>query len=1355
MFPDGSTIRKLSSAREIIAFAEDIPDREGYAFNGWYYDAAGEHRASLDSRPYELTSLPPKGVVLYANWTSDYHTLTYIFDGDEAPYSGGFYFETRADISGLFKKLVYKIPSGLAIIDDYYPGQANEVLNEDHHYSADIFSSGNWWYTDAARKVKNTIYPIKGYKPESDLTLYAGYVKNATVITLKSCDGTGYFKYPCLNVNYAQGTQLSGIYDTADVRLAETSDYSLTVWNYFDLPTNEYAVNNYLGNSDGGKVFTGWYYDKECTKPIESTKLSYTSEDMVIYAGWESKYKKLTLDPNGGYYYVRSIGIVKKDQKYTDPITLPIKKSEKDFYNYDNLVISNKRNYKFLGWASDPKAKKPETGNVFVVYPESDNCYLISINSAFDKDKDKTLYAVWEKTGEEEENAVTLDTKTSSLIAREGMALTVTASVTGDDICEKTVEWTITDDDEAIDVISIKNKTPDGRTIEVVPNLSVEKESKAILTAFVTSEDGEKFEDSCVITVSPQPTASAPVASITGTSVKKGTKVRLSTSTPYADIYYRFGADSEEYLYTDAFVIEDDIEITAYTKKNGFKNSEEKVFSYTVVKDDWGDISEPSVKALFTDSSKVPSGIWYMIKGDTDENGLSLPDVARSYTKGGAVSRCELYTGDSITFDGAVDVYHSTTKLVKNRDYTLIYSNNKAAADKAAAKKAPSITITGKGNYRGKAVFTFTIAKAPLSYAEVTSEHKLAVGAGNKAKLSSVKPVISYKGKKLALNKDYVLKYYKAAKFTDDNEVPATEILKNVGDIYYVLPVAKDTGNFAGQMLNDQAVTVCATDSKTTASVNKLKAVDSLGKAIKVEYDSEKAVDIAGIFDNTKENSPKAFVKDGKKILTYGTDYEIRPIEDDDYKSSGTHSFILAGCGRELTPEELKEGKKNYVGEKVMTFEITGVSMKKVKIAGLLTNVQYKGSSIDLTDLFNPDDKVVMSRNEAIDKGAPGEKATQPVLYYSNKVKVGNKTQNMLIGLTPGIDYTYSMDNIINTGKYTLTFTGKGKFTGSISKTITVKAYDLKKDPGQNLVVEVDPATYEKAGAKPAVTVSFITKKDDQGNAIDYISMKEGVDFTVTYSNNTRIFDDESVLKDPKVKRKPTVTIKGKGNFAGNNATTNFLINKKEVSKLTLSAPDVVYNSKGKNGYYIVAPKILDGTKAVSIGMNKDVDAISKSDYEYFYAEDTIVEGKTRNAGTVIAASDKLPQGTLIKVQVTVKCSAKSPYVSESKGSVLTGYYRIIESGKDISRFAAKVVDPSKLSFDDGNEIIPLKSSDIEVSYKVKGRKNPIVLDPCYYDVISVTNNRFIGTASVNIKGKKPYGGVKTITFRITAKNLN
>ena len=64
------------------------------------------------------------------------------------------------------------------------------------------------------------------------------------------------------------------------------------------------------------------------------------------------------------------------------------------------------------------------------------------------------------------------------------------------------------------------------------------------------------------------------------------------------------------------------------------------------------------------------------------------------------------YTGKVLKPD--VELYDGDTKLILNKDYKLSYSRTKKVAE-ASDKKAPTITITGKGNYKGKLKTTFTI----------------------------------------------------------------------------------------------------------------------------------------------------------------------------------------------------------------------------------------------------------------------------------------------------------------------------------------------------------------------------------------------------------------------------------------------------------------------------------------------------------------------------------------------------------------------------------------------------------------------------------------------------------------------
>ena len=73
------------------------------------------------------------------------------------------------------------------------------------------------------------------------------------------------------------------------------------------------------------------------------------------------------------------------------------------------------------------------------------------------------------------------------------------------------------------------------------------------------------------------------------------------------------------------------------------------------------------------------------------------------------------YTYDGQAKEPTVTVKDGETTLVLNTDYTVSYSNNINAAT-ASATNAPTVTITGKGNYDSNttATKTFTISKATM-----------------------------------------------------------------------------------------------------------------------------------------------------------------------------------------------------------------------------------------------------------------------------------------------------------------------------------------------------------------------------------------------------------------------------------------------------------------------------------------------------------------------------------------------------------------------------------------------------------------------------------------------------------------
>ncbi|MBR6996988.1 MAG: signal peptidase I [Ruminococcus sp.] len=54
------------------------------------------------------------------------------------------------------------------------------------------------------------------------------------------------------------------------------------------------------GSKHNGYSFKGWFYDKACQIPVDFEGMTMPSNNMKVYAGWEPKWYRIEIDPNGG-----------------------------------------------------------------------------------------------------------------------------------------------------------------------------------------------------------------------------------------------------------------------------------------------------------------------------------------------------------------------------------------------------------------------------------------------------------------------------------------------------------------------------------------------------------------------------------------------------------------------------------------------------------------------------------------------------------------------------------------------------------------------------------------------------------------------------------------------------------------------------------------------------------------------------------------------------------------------------------------------------------------------------------------------------------------------------------------------
>ena len=698
------------------------------------------------------------------------------------------------------------------------------------------------------------------------------------------------------------------------------------------------------------------------------------------------------------------------------------------------------------------------------------------------------------------------------------------------------------------------------------------------------------------------------------------------------------------------------------------KNSEYKWFS--VPYEDWGEIPA-SFKAIFNnDYTQVPEGIWYVFGNNT----MGYTPVYTSADE--IIDYSEVYTGSAITFNENVYVFHGSRKLWENRDYTLSYKNNVNAADAHSGAKAPVINVKGKGTYSSTADFKFSIRKTDLSKATLVSERIVTAAAGSK--IGTIKPSLTFAGKKLTAGKDYDLSYYYDS--VADSHKIADPAKTNVaaGGYYQIWITAHAGSNFEGAFA--QTVTVRGVDAKAKNIVAMNKVKVNAPKAKDLPY-TESGYKLSELFDNSNGKAAKATVVNRKEVLEYGKHYTVySPDEDENgvIKDSGKHTVVIHGCDNE------------HVGDKLATIEIGGTPAGKVKIAGLASNVEYSGKSYTYADLFTPD------------KTTKANKWNRITLYVVNNKKIETLEEDK--------DYKVEVSHNGATGKVDVIYTFMGKYNGVTKKAVNVKVRNITA-----ATVEVSDAEFSKAGAVPD---DIVVKLGDE-------ILREGIDYTLSYSNNAKPGKKTD-------KSAPTVTATGIGNYAGK-AIGKYNVNKSDIRKhVTLAATDKTYDEKAKPGYFKSVPKLMDGGKAISVG--KDVSKINKTDYKYYYA----------GTDTEIPDDTIVPAGTWIEVRVTVKCLDNSPYEA-GENLVLTGRYRMIQKGYDLK--SAKVTVKNKnIQFNNGKPIL------LENNLSVVLNKKELTTDD--YEIVSIRNNRFLGTATVEIRGKGQYGGSKTFTFKISAKAL-
>lgn len=637
-------------------------------------------------------------------------------------------------------------------------------------------------------------------------------------------------------------------------------------------------------------------------------------------------------------------------------------------------------------------------------------------------------------------------------------------------------------------------------------------------------------------------------------------------------------------------------------------------------------------------------------------------------------------------------IYDGTKMLKEGTDYILTYKNNKNAytyLDEDYAAFEEKLAKTGRAEKTG----TFDPKKAPQVIIKMKGNYsgtktvyfKIepvdlaggAVAAENLAvtyngKKQTPVPKVTWNGKILKYGRDYYIPEYDSVKKNQDS------FKQSQAEPYNLTITGK--GNFAGKL----PITLTISESTKQIAMDKVTV-----KGIRnLQWTGEQLIQSGFSIKYLNDVLSEA---NGDYTVSWGENKDV-----------GIGTVTFAGTGTDTDGDGF-----SYIGSRTVTFKIVGNAMKKAVITGIDKNYIYTGKEIC------PRAVVSFKANQNADAIPMIENVHYTVKYEKNKEK-GIATV-ILNGLESGGFSGVKKQNFKIMAADLNEFISGEENTDAVEITFT----DV-----QHINNGIYEAAYLKGGAKPEVLVSC-----------GEVTLKEGKDYTVTYSNNKK----PALSTDTKA---PTVTIKGKGNFTGNKSITFSIVSKvfSVDSGITLVAADKVENGK-RNGYR-TGFKIYDADGQILGKKEYDADSVTYTLISTINADGSVTEeNKVLDKDAIVSAGSQ--------IRITVK--GKGLY----SGGEVSGTYRILEKNHDISKAVIQIV-PQKYT---GNQVLINDQSQFEAGkvYLKIGKEKKVLILGEDIEVIerSYVKNVAKGTAKVTFRGINGFGGTKTVSYKIGTRSIN
>ena len=190
------------------------------------------------------------------------------------------------------------------------------------------------------------------------------------------------------------------------------------------------------------------------------------------------------------------------------------------------------------------------------------------------------------------------------------------------------------------------------------------------------------------------------------------------------------------------------------------------------------------------------------------------------------------------------------------------------------------------------------------------------------------------------------------------------------------------------------------------------------------------------------------------------------------------------------------------------------------------------------------------------------------VTYNANEQKpnVTVKDKDRNVNLAKNKDYTVTYQNNVNAGTASVIITGINNYTGTAMQSFTISTLDITKAK----INAIPKQSYVGASVTPMPTITYANRQ-----------LTNGVDFTVTYSNNNFPGTGKA-------------TITGIGNFKGSKELTFKIVG--DISKATVTGLSPITQT----GKAITVANF----PAFRVSLGKDL--VANSDYTLAYANNTL-----------------------------------------------------------------------------------------------------------------------------------------------------